>query len=296
MNSGMKRFIIKVVLLLAGIVIPFCVLFELGYLPVITESGLFDSKALTSRQKEIKHVDLMAMGSSMTMYELNSDIMVKNFRQSYYNFACWNLQIGDSYTLLKTYIPQYKPDYLIIFSSFGDFTWPTNSSYHNYADAPALMRGRLPGLFYFKNFSAIRRVIDRKQTYKVKFDNWGGAQMVYDPRNDKHKFPVFPTANTSIAYRSLDSLAAMLQGEKIQLIFIQTPVRHLGADSVTRQHYQVHFNRCRDIITRHSGIYLNYDRPAIFTADLFADPYHLKPAGSKVLTENAVLDLKKIIK
>jgi hypothetical protein len=239
---------------------------------------------------------LLAVGSSVTFYELNSQLMVKTFHHSYYNLGSWGMQIGDTRLLLEAFIPQYRPRYVIICSTVADFIRPPNASYHNFADAPAIMRSHLPQLFYFKHFSSIRHIIrTKKDAYPIVFDDWGGAQIKADSRNDRHKKMPFPTASTPAAYRSLDSLASMLASNNIKLIFIETPIRKAEIDAVTARQYQEHFSRCSSIVTRHNGTYLNYHNPAVFADSLFADNYHLKPQGAKLFSAMVVQGLKGIV-
>src|ERR1700744_2974887 len=297
MKNGVKKFIVKIALLLAGIRIPFFVLFRFGYLPVITTSSMFDTKMMMAQKKHIGQTDLLAVGSSITFYELNSQIMVKTFHRSYYNLASWGLQMEDIKLLVGTFIPQYQPRYVIICSSIGDFVKPPNPSYHNFTGAPMQMRIHLPELFYFKDFSSIRRIINRKNNaYPIVFDDWGGAQIKADPRNDKHEKIEFPTACTPAAYRSLDSLAGMPALNHIKLIFVQAPIRQSDIDTVTAQRYRQHFNRCSSIVTQHNGTYLNCHNPAVFADSLFADNYHLKPAGGKLFSEMIARGLKGIVR
>ncbi|WP_214073848.1 hypothetical protein [Mucilaginibacter sp. dw_454] len=297
MKRSVKKFILQTGLLLAGIVIPFWVLFKLDYLPVITSSSMFDTKMMIAQKKQMGQIDLLAVGSSMTFYQLNSQLMVNTFHRSYYNLASWGLQMGDIKLLLGAFIPQYRPHYVIICSSVGDFSRSPNASYHNFADAPLFMRRHMPELFYFKNFSSIRHIIrTKKDAYPIVFDAWGGAQIKVDPRNDLHIKLPFPTVYTPAAYRSLDSLAGMLALNNIKLIFIETPIRQSEIDAATKQHYQQHFARCSDIVTRHSGTYLNYYNPSVFTDSLFADNYHLNHKGATIFSAMVVRGLKGIVR
>jgi hypothetical protein len=295
-GRAISWFLGKVLLLTAFIMLLFEVLFRLDYLPIITTSTMFDVKMMKFQQQHIKKVDVMAIGSSITLYELDSRMMTQACHRPYYNFGSWSLQMSNIYLLLQPLTRQYHPGYVVICSSIGDFVWPPAETYHNYADAPAFMRNVMPELFYFKDFSSIRRLIYRKQhEYPLSLDAWGGATLKYDPRDDDHKQINFPTANTPAAYRSLDSIAGMLQSQHIKLIFIQAPIRKTGIDSVRYARYRYHFNKCAAIVTQHGGSYINCFNPAIFTDSLFADTHHLKPEGAMVLSKMVIPQIKTII-
>jgi len=302
MEKPLNRFVFKMLLFIAPVLLFFEVLFRLGFAPIVTNSTLFDIKMLAVQKHHIKNVKLMAMGSSITLYELNSNIIVQNFNLPYYNFASWGLQIADMNRLLTDLVKTNKPKYVIVCSSLGDFTAPPNSSYLNYINTSNYIKDNFPEFFYFKNYNSIHQIIRRKfNTYPLVLDNWGGASLSGKLRNkntgkgDGHD--VFPTKYTQDNYQALDSLSAFLSEQKIEFIFVQAPVKKsdTGTDQYQNQ-LSAHFNKCKSIIEGNGGIYLNYYNTSIFTDSLFTDQYHLQTAGSVIFTKEIVADLKGVIK
>jgi hypothetical protein len=296
------KFIFKTLLFLLPVLLVFEVLFRLGYSPIITNSTLFDFKMIRLQKQHIKSVKVLSIGSSVSLYELNSGIIVQNLHVPYYNFASWGLQISDMRMLLNSFVKDYQPQYVIIGSSIGDFISPSNDTYLNYINTNTYIRSNLPEIFYFKNYNSIHQIIRRKQTaYPVNFDNWGGALLTIkakDINRDKwNEHGIFPTRYTPTQYRELDSLAAWLNAQHIKLIFAQAPIKASYANTpASKQILQQHFDQCRLIVEKHGGVYLNYYNPAIFTDSLFFDQYHLQAAGGVVFTQLLVTDLKKIIR
>src|SRR5580700_5094592 len=132
MKKSINRFLLKILLFVIPVLFFFEILFRLGFAPIITNSTLFDVKMLAVQKHHIKNIKLLAMGSSITLYELNSDSIVQNFNLPYYNFASWGLQIADMNRLLTNLVTTNQPKYVIICSSFPDFISPPNNSYLNY--------------------------------------------------------------------------------------------------------------------------------------------------------------------
>src|ERR1700761_4175382 len=104
MRNKAGKFIGKTILFMLPVLVLFEVLFRLGALPVITNSTLFDTKMMQVQKRHLKKIDLLAMGSSVTLYELKSDQMVKNFNMPYYNLASWGLHITDERILIDLFI------------------------------------------------------------------------------------------------------------------------------------------------------------------------------------------------
>lgn len=300
--KGTVKFIFKTLLFVLPVLLIFEVLFRLGYSPIITNSTLFDLKMIRLQKQHIKHLKMISIGSSVSLYELNSKIIVHNLHVPYYNFASWGLQISDMRVLLGCFVNDYHPRYVIIGSSIGDFISRSNDTYLNYVNTNTFIRNGFPEIFYFKNYSSIHQIIRRKHTaFPVQFDSWGGALLTIKAkdisRNKWNEHGIFPTQYTIDQYRELDSLGTWLNAQHIKLIFAQAPIKASYANTaVSRQILQRHFDQCQSIIEKHGGTYLNYYNPTIFTDSLFFDQYHLQAAGGVVFTSLLVTDLKKLIK
>jgi len=302
MKSKAAAFLFKITLFVLPVLIFFEVIFRLGFYPIMTTSTTYDMKMRQVRNQHIRNVKLLAIGSSVGLYGLNSSIIAHNLNSSYYNFASWGLQMADISDMLKDYADEYNPQYVMICSSFADFTMPKNESYNNYLNVNSHIRNNFPEVFYFKKYYSIHQIIRRKfKTYPVLLDEWGGSCV---PTNAKGKnkvqfvlHNVFPTKYTGMNYNYLDTLSDFLQSGHIKLIFIQAPIRKDCAGTTAQQQViTTYFNQCKSIVEAHGGTYLNYYDNHVFADSLFIDQYHLKSAGSVVLTNEIVRDLKGIVK
>jgi hypothetical protein len=254
------------------------------------------------KKQHVKQVNLMAIGSSITLYELKSDLVTQNLDASYYNFASWGTQITDMKLMLTKFVPEHHPKFVIMCASLGEFMSPQNNTYANYLNTPDFIKNNLPELFYLKNYNSIHQIIWRKYfEYPINFDDRGGASLTVKPKDINHKAPeqhdVFPTKYTQTNYNALDSLAGWLKQKNIELIFIQAPIKKsYAAATYYQQQINTHFDKCRSIIESRGGIYLNYYNPTIFTDSLFVDQYHLQNTGAIILTTEIIADLKRVIK
>ncbi len=302
MKRTLNKFVLKVLLFVPPALLFFEILFRLGFAPIVTNSTLFDLKMAEIQKRHVKNIKLMAMGSSITFYELNSKLMVQNFKMPYYNFASWGLQIGDMERLLPGFVRDNHPKYVILCSSFPDFISPPNDSYLYYIHASRFTKNVMPELFYFKNYSSIHQIIRRRfNTSPLVPDDWGGAELTVKPQNiDGGKWnehDIFPTKYTAANYRALDSIAVFLQSQHIKFIFAQVPIKESYTNNeISRGLIHNHFGKCKAIVEGRGGIYLNYYNPKIFTDSLFIDQYHLQNAGAIIFTNELITDLKKIIR
>src|SRR5450755_3550238 len=116
MKNRVSIFILKTVLFLFPVFAFFEILFRIGYAPVVTNSTFFDIKMLTVQKDRVKNVKILALGSSITLYELNSELIVKNIDVLYYNFGSWGLQMADMNNLITGYVKTYHPQYVLMCS------------------------------------------------------------------------------------------------------------------------------------------------------------------------------------
>lgn len=286
------------------------VLFRLGFYPIITNSMLFDHKALWLQKHPIKEVKLMAAGSSITLSAIDSKTITESIHLPYYNFGSFNMQMGDTRLYLGFLVKEYHPAYVIICSSLADFANTNNPTYINYTTASTWEREKIPELFYFTRFHSLHQLyIRRIWDSHVKIDQWGGGggTMEFDDAMDAKVHPVsqrhwdsivisgFP--NYGLQYSELDSLGAFLKAKGIKLIFAQAPVKaSLLAEDSIRPRVDPHFAKCRTLVEKYGGVYFNYCDTTQFTDHLFVDPMHLSREGAELMTKRLVADLRQVIK
>ena len=282
-----------------------------GYKPIISNSISFDAKIYAIKRKHIKQVDIMALGSSTTLNDLNSSIIKSNFKQSYYNFGAWGIEIRDLNHMIKSYVSNYNPKYVVLTSNFSDFVTKPNGTL---PDNLFFSLNCAP-IYYLKNYTNYNDIIIRKKALKfyqdntndfsaLKFDNYGGVALnvnrqtvTADRLSDiNHLLISFPNKNTVGDYTSLDSLAIFLKTKNVKFIYIQAP---FAGDYIKTNEKRIailsHFDRCKNIVERNNGIYLNFEKNSKLPDSLFADPLYLNTKGAILLTNDIAQKLKSII-
>jgi len=280
----------------------------MGYLPLLTNSTSFDAKIYAIQKQEVKPVEIMALGSSITLDDISSDVLTKNIPLSYYNFSAWGLEVNDINGIMAVYLPKYHPKYVIICSSIPDFRKPGNmESYGRYLNSNDFIKNHFTEYFYIRNYNPLLEIINRKKEYGefkktvLNFDQYGGIS--------REKFGAdtvlsnwvkdfsFPTPYTKMQYDELKRLTSNLKKRHIQLFFIQAPIEQSYMQAINNpEAIYKHFNVCKDIIEKGGGVYFNYYLPGVFADSLFVDPFHLSGKGAHILTNYLANDMRQHIK
>ena len=295
--------------------LPVMILYALvwGYCkPLLTNSVSFDAKVFEVDRLKLKHVDIMAVGSSVTLNDLNTKIIKDCLHKSYYNFSSWGLQIPDDYKLIVNNVDKYSPKYLIMTTTFADFILAENNTLAKKFD----LNNTSSMTYYVKNYNNLESIISRwhdLKTYRkgndeytgLKFDDGGGIGLQISKQNQNIKrvydakaiMKMFPNKFTNPDYLILNKIAAFLQSKNIILVFVQAPYASSVIESKTMLNaINDHFDKCKAIVESHKGIYLNKEVITNIPDSLFADPLHLSKSGSIVFTKKIVANLSRILK
>nr|WP_294793102.1 hypothetical protein [uncultured Mucilaginibacter sp.] len=304
-------FFCKVVAITIPIFVFYSFLYCLGYTPFITNSISFDAKLKFIKEKKIRQADLIAIGSSMTLNNLSSETIKDSLTTSYFNFASWGLQMKDINQLVVNYISKYKPQYILVVSSITDFrNDELSTTIQNYLNTDQYIRDNFEGYFYIKNFNSIASIRSREKERcrsslitandytSLNFDEYGGVLLNISKQNISlnrwNDHSPFPTKSTPGHYRALMSLSAYLKMEHIKFIFVQAPIKQQYVNTLaSQQAVYNHITKCKNIIEKDSGIYLNFNGVVPFMSDsLFVDQFHLSSAGATIFTKKLTHSLR----
>lgn len=304
----MRKFLLKTVMYILLITGGYELLFRAGYLPIVTDSTYFDHKMAWIQRHPFKGADFAVVGSSVPLYGVESSQMVSHLPMSYYNFSSWNVKVTECRMIVESVVREYRPKYVLIGSSLGDFCRRTDSTYRNYTEATPFVRRQLPEVFYAVDYHSIHQIVYRHfKVNHVNFDPWGMGYWAFDkaalvglPADNVGEATIanlpYDPEYISMHYRALDTMSRWLRDQRVQMIFVQFPILAKSmADSADRARVERHIRTCDSIISRNGGIFLNYCDSLKGPDTLFAGSIHLRPPGAKVFTGKLVRDLEKII-
>lgn len=302
----MKRLIKKIFLLgfllLVLLYLMVVVLKLFDQSPVFTTSISFDAKMIFLQKKGIINTDLMAIGSSITLDNVNSDIIVSSIRgQSYLNFAAWAVKMTDLNYLLKYYIPKYKPKCILIASALFDFESNLDSIvYPKYYEFSMFLSNQFDAYFYFKN-RQIDAIIERNYNLhlyrtlldnydNLSFDEYGGVQLNVPKENiDPYRWNKKLKKLNEEQFEALQNFIEYISAEKVKLVFIQSPVKKGYYDILSDKNelYNV-FSRIKNIVTSKNNIYLNLYDENKYIDSSFCDANHMNSGASKYFTQEII--------
>ncbi len=281
-----------------------CLLVYGTSIPNLSNSISFNAKMLFLKNKKVDStVEVLAVGSSMTLNNLNSAIITKLVNPSYINTASWGQSISDDYELIKIFNKVYKPKSIIISSNFMDFQnewckikfnlihpYLTN----NYTKVGFDLR------YNIKNAKKLKEYKNNKSAYTyLKYDPFGGVNLstkhlVIDTLlwngQEINKIPLAP-----LQYANLDSIANFCKINSIRLIFVQSPFRkgyYTKLNQVQKTYLNNHIKKIKTIIHRHEQQFIDTSHKD-WPDDLFADYSHLNEKGSEVFTSYFLAQLHK---
>jgi hypothetical protein len=284
--------------------------------PPFISSLSFDEKLRYFREIKPKNSQILAVGSSMTLNNMDSTLIKdRNGRQiSTVNFASWGSQISDLQPVTDFSIKLIaKPNIVLILSSPVDFRncsspTTTNRKYvsfedFNETDGLNYISSNIPALYYhFKyrdlfnavnltNVLNVRQKRNNNDTYdSLKFDS-GGSIVLEVPKENilpsRWEGSFWKSISISdICYQSLEKFASNLVQNNINLVFVLTPMReaYLNKYDPSREIITSHRARLTSILKKYNGLLIDARNDLPLTDEYFADALHLNKKGAQLLT------------
>lgn len=258
---------------------------------------LTDSYSLNDKLQFIKNkkADIVCIGSSIGLNNISSREVLKK-HNSFLNLSSWGLSIIDIFELLKTYSNIYKPNTLIMCSNMIDFT-QQKKKYNSNEVLEYLTCNKINRLYikkfrlkyYLQNFIYAQRVKSANNFYEsLQYDNWGSVNLdTADFIIDTGRWQtsnVQTIAYNNINYSYLDSISRYCKNNKIELIFLQSPIRQGLLKEVNVKIIERHIQKIEDILFFNNQTLINSNKQ-IWEDNLFLDGTHLNANGAKIFTK-----------
>lgn len=221
---------------------------------------------------------------------------------SFYNVSAWGLQLVDDYELIKYIVERYSPNEIIIFGNLIDFvegpsTQTNIDKAKDYLDDIFFNDIKLILDYGFpNNISTKREYLDRhfaptELNEDLRYDEWGGVLLdVYGDDILKVRYDdCLTTSPQDCQYDALEKIAQYLYERNIKLYYVQTPVRkHYLSEEGAEDKMLRHCEKCRMIVEKNGGYYVNFLNFQKYTDEYFADCIHLNKDGAQMLTREFV--------
>ena len=267
---------------------------DTAYIPParISNNISFNDKLQFANGKTADHV---AIGSSMTLYNLHSKPVTEMLGNSYLNLASWGQSIEDSYLMLQSYSKIHTPKTVIISTNLFDFC-QRQISYNDDEIHPSLSTSCYKQ-FYFRH-PEVKYYLDEAEYYKtIKSSNRIYETLLYDGYGAVYyanKLDTFIESKWNDAqdkqgiyeqnYVYLDSISSFAKHNNILLFVFQSPFREGLLDAVDIGKLSQHTQRIATILAADGHLYIDATKQ-LWADSLYADGTHLNRAGAMVYTQ-----------
>jgi hypothetical protein len=293
----MKFFLIKIILFVFILFIPLGVFFYINK-PFIAAKKSSNSYSFNEKIKWLplpKKLDILAVGSSMTLNNLSSQTLVDcTENKSYLNLSSWGMSMKDIGDLFPICYELYNPQIIITVSNFQDFR-PSRIEF-DLEDISQEMKGQSTifnkDLFLDKYY--LNRTLDNKINYlnrkvytSLKYDEYGGVPLankdfnIFKKRYDEDFN--FKKLNP-IEYKYLREFSKRMRDQKVKYIFVQSPVREKNRTIEYKKNIETHLYNIETILINDGHIVLDYSELKL-TDEYFVDFAHLNQKGAEIITK-----------
>ena len=256
--------------------------------PRVTSNAVLNMKLSHLRHRGDAPVHVLALGSSMTMNNLNSAEVMEHFGDtSFVNMGAWGMDMVQSAGLAEVLVPLLKPHTVLLVSNLNDLvndgkrfpvdtarvvdylrTWGTTESY---------LRNLKPA-YYLREMERNRiRMFDHGNYEFMGVDHQGGAGLaIPTERISKERWERTPPKAKWLAEEQYEALE-------------RAGVRNPEVDRTV----ETHLARVSNILSPHGHILVTAtDRH--WPDGLFVDYSHLNEEGAKLFTRHVMSQLDKV--
>ncbi|HEY0977625.1 MAG TPA: hypothetical protein VGE21_09155, partial [Flavobacteriales bacterium] len=270
------------------------------YLPAprITTNFAVNQKLVLAREAAAHGVDVLALGSSMTLNNLASSEVVKHFRtERFLNLGAWGIGASEAALLGPLLVDRLHPRTVIVGTNLMDFA---GAPLLNSTDSAAIVRTldtqepwlehlrHWNGPHYLRQIEGNRKRFSDAANYEYfKLDPYGGVTLdVPEDRIDHTRYAKLPPAATELQedrYAAFERLAKDLKARGIQLIVLQNAyrdgIRTRESDGLQARHVA----RLRALLTPLGHVLVDANTRHWPDA-LYVDSSHLGPKGAQEFT------------
>lgn len=276
--------------------------------PNFSNSYSYNEKMEFVRKTSIRP-DVIAIGSSMSLNNLDSETITKRLQtDSYLNLSSWGMSLKDIYSLLKLQSEIHKPHTLIMSSGIVDFQEVDKSVDYTTLEEYLRSNDKEEILFHLECFNLKYYISKFKYAKFVRssiheyeylgYDKYGavnfnGKDFHIDSSRWNRDYMNFGSIETSY-YSHLDSITTFCKNNNISLLFLESPYRkglYSKFDTEKLGRLNAHIQKVESIVNKDDHEFINANE-VIWDDSLFVDGTHLNAIGAKLFTEYCLNKLK----
>lgn len=271
--------------------------------PPITNSFSFDAKLEELRDGHMQHTDVLLLGSSLTLNNVNSAALAevlgpKNI--SFHNASAWGLKMTDLEPLCRMYVDRYTPKTVIVCTSVEDFDGRGQLEAQPRPVMEAYLNGAWKG-WYFMRFPLVSQIhqwdnnigsnaVQDSMYTSLKYDDNGGVALHMTPTTISQKRLNLPfhydTKHEDDQYAAFTNMSQWLKEKGVRLVVVRTPVRAVySSGEHAKEIFAEHARRCAAQLAADGHVFI--DRMDLPMDDAwFVDVNHLGAEGAYHFTKS----------
>ena len=273
--------------------------------PRITDNISINEKLRFYKSTGPEPLDVIAVGSSMTLNNLSSRAVMEHFGNvRYMNFGAWGLGLGNTRQLVMALQKRSGSKTVIICANLMEFsteipTLPMDSAvimrylWQDNAVVPYLREHE--ATYYLRNMETnVIRLNDPTNYEYLKFDEHGGATLDVPPdlrAQDRWiKPPPPPEAMVDSTYMQVAAIGKELAARNVRLIWMHAPFRQGAVTAEVRERVRVHIDRLRQLLVPMGHVVLDSENQA-WPDELYSDYSHFNSTGAYRFTTGCLSQL-----
>jgi hypothetical protein len=243
------------------------------------------------------HRDVVAIGSSMALNNLSSEVMQKRFGDSFLNAGVQSIKVSTMADFLPILEDKYSPNTVILVTNTMDLLpnrfeipVPKIERYLN-PHIPAVLSylDRWQPAYYITAINMLEETRDNGTHFSsLAYDRWGGVPLVDEGFHRDHRRFNAP-AFTRLDHDQLNALQRMISQSHVQhFVVILTPYRQgVIQDSTKRTKLDSSIATLRETVEEAGGVFI--DTTTVPWPDsLYHDSSHMRQSGAYKLTQFAL--------
>ena len=272
--------------------------------PPLAGSISFDLKAEFLREKDRDACKVLAIGSSMALNNLDSEVIVRRLgiQDQFLNAGAWGRRMGQTRAFLEVLLEKYDPRLVILATAPIDFIEAEDEDYDR-RHLARFIKGSPYWLTVARYFSPTYYVRQRKEMLRIKrrrdiftslqFDAYGGVVFDVtresDPSWERRYSEAYALNDKSPRqYQQLGVIAELLRERDIELVVVQSPIRG-EAFEMQKQAILDHWQQLQQVVEAHQIRFVNLHDEILVGNDCFSDAVHFNSKGVRLFT-TALMD------
>jgi len=273
--------------------------------PNLSQNVGFNAKMLSIKNnKPSAPLDVLAIGSSMSLNNIYSESIATNLGDNYLNFSSWGQNVEDDYKLIKIFKKRFKPKMIIMSGNYMDFNKnPKGVKFESLEEYLADDSKSFYSGMGFRHFLLEARIFheDKRAQHSYNnllFDEHGGVTFPKDNfeimklRWDGYRIKKF--VFDSAQYQYLDSLANFCNANGIYFSYIQSPFREgylASLEDEERISLANHIHKVSTVLKKNNILFVN-TTTEVWPDSLYVDYSHFNNIGCKKYTDLFVSQIK----